>query len=201
MSLSGGSARRTVSYASTELDDVDGVLEAIATAAEAVALSAADYDGAAVTTDGTAWLKGLPRSITITLSAAVGSYATDPIVLTGTRNYAAVTESLTPTTADGDEILRGTQLFDAPPSIAVPAQVDTAGTIAIGVGNIGVPAHERRFAAVKAAAAGTLNLDYGDATDALPASAGEIEPVTPLQVLTSADLTAPTTVGITVYLD
>jgi hypothetical protein len=200
MSLSSGAARRTISFASTELDDVDGVMAAAATSATAVTLGAEDYDGAAVSTDGTAWLK-LPRTITVTLSSAEGSYSTDPIVLTGTRNLQTVTESLTPSSADGDETLRGEQLFDAPPTIAIPAQEDTSGTISIGVGDIGVPSPELLFSGVKVHAAGTLHLDYGDSTDALPASAHEVEPVAPVRILTSSELTSPTTVGITVYLD
>jgi len=197
-------ARQTVTYAAAELDDLDGVKTTFATAATATALTPANYTGALVASSGTAWAKGLPRSVTISRSAATGSYTTDPIVLTGTRDSQPVTESLTPADADGDDTIRGTQLWDAPPSIALPAQVNTSGAITIGCGDIGQRCALDRFAGVKLVANGQLNVQYGERsgapTDSHAAIAGSVEPIAPTRIRTSAELTSPTTVGLTVYL-
>lgn len=204
MSVFPGSVRRTITYASTELNDVDGILESVSTSATAVDLTPEDYDGAVVTSSG-AWIK-LPRSVTITLSEAIGSYDPEvPIVLTGKRGGIPVTEELTPSTADGGETLRGWQVFDQPPDIAIPAQVDTSGAIEIGVGDIGTPQPGERFAMVRLAAAGQINVAYGEAstdpTDSYAALANAIEPIAPTRILTSPTLAVPTAVGLTLYLD
>jgi len=202
MSLSSGSARRTVTFLATELDDVDGVLSAAATALTATTYLAADYDGDAQSSG--VWLK-LPQTITVTLSNTVGAFEVDPIVITGVRNGVAVTESLTPTSADGNETLRGTQAFDAPPTIVVPAQADEDGTISIGVGNICTPAYEERFAAVKIAANGQIHAQYGESSespvDSFASVANTIEPIAPTRLLTSAARTTPMGTDVTVYID
>lgn len=195
------SARRTVTFAAGDLDDDDGLEPAFATSTSIVTLVPADYNGAAVSSS--KWIK-LPRTITITLSSSVGSYSTDGIVLTGTRHGADVTETLTPTSADGGEQLRGTQAFDYPPTIVFPAQVDTSGQFEIGCGNICTPQVGERFHGVRLRAAGQINAQYGEEsgspTDSFASDSGVLEPIAPTRILTSDALGTPTAVALTVYL-
>ena len=192
------------SYSAAQVDDPDGVKTSFATQASEHALTATDYNGALVYSSGTKWLKNLPRTVTITRSNAVGSYTTDDIVLTGTYRGAAITESLTPADADGNDIIRGSKLFDVPPAITIPAQVDTGGAFTIGSGDIGAP-QGGLFNAISLHAAGDLNVQYGQSTDAqdtIPISAGEVGELKPCRasrVLTDPALTAPTDVGLTVW--
>jgi hypothetical protein len=202
MSLSAGSARRTVTFLAAEIDDLDGVLESVSTSLTAVTYVAADYDGDAISVG--LWSK-LPRTITITLSSTVGAFALEPIVMTGVRNGVAVTESLTPGSVDGGETLRGVQAFDYPPTIAFPAQADAGATISIGAGNICTPAFEERFAAVKLAANGQIHAQYGESSespvDSFASVADELEPIAPTRLLTSAARTTPMGTVVTVYID
>jgi hypothetical protein len=199
------SARRTVTFAIAELDDDDGLLTAAATIASETTYEpgvSGGYDGAALDATFSYWNK-LPRTITITRSSAVGSYTTDPIVLSGFRNGSAVTESLTPGDADGGDQLRGTQAFDFPPTIVVPAQVDTSGQFEIGCGNICARGGEV-FVAVKfRGTAGQMNVQYGEATDSHTDSfalgADDMEPIAPSRILTSDALSSPTAQILTVY--
>lgn len=194
-------AYRTVSYAAAQIDDPDGVKTSFSTSASPVSLDASDYDGALVALTGTVWLKGLPRTVTISRTLFAGAYTTDPIVLTGFWNGSQVTESLTPADTDGGDVIRGTQLWDRLPTIAIPAQANTSGAFTIGAGDIG--AHDR-FSGVEVAATGALNVQYGlSETDTIPAAQmlpGEVKPIEPSRILTDPALTTPTTVGLTVYI-
>lgn len=190
-------ARRSVTFASAELADVDGLLGATASDDAPVELGPADFSGAAVNDGGASWVK-LPRTITVSRSSSAGSYSTDPIVLTGRRGGATVTEELTPADADGDDVLRGSQLFDAPPTIAIPAQVDASGSFQFGVGDIGTPSGDMTVG-VKAHTAGTVHLEYiGGQVDALVAAAHLREDVAAAKVLTGPSQT--TGIAVTVYL-
>lgn len=200
-------SKRSRTYAAADVADADGVKTTFATVAAPVALTVADWNGAAITAAG---LLDLPRTITITRGNNANQYAVDPIVLTGLRGGVTVTESLTPSTDDGNDVLRGTQAFDFLISIAMPTQGGTGGTFLIGVQDICAPANGV-FCGVELAAAGTLNVGYGGNdlavgnTDAIPIAAGAgsvgaIKPIAPRRILTSTALAAATTVGLTVYL-
>lgn len=198
------SSRMTATFSAVELDDPNGVKLSFATTTGVQSLAAADYDGALVADSGTRWGK-LARTITISRSAAAASYTTTDITLTGKRGGATVTEALTPADANGGDILRGTQAWDAPPAISIPAQVDGAGLFEIGVGDICVPAtSSARFHAVTLHADGQLNVQYGEAigspTDSFPARDGAQQTVAPTRILTDPTLTTPTTVQLTVAL-
>jgi hypothetical protein len=195
------SARRTITFAAADLDDDNGVEPSFPTVVGVVTMVPADYNGAAVAAS--KWIK-CPRTITITRSSSAGAYSTNPIVLTGTRGGLAVTESLTPATANGNDQLRGVQAFDYPPTIVFPAQVSTAGAFEIGCGNICTPQPGDTFTAIKLrGTAGQINVQYGDSvgspTDSFAATSGDLEPIAFTRVLTSDALTAPTLVALTVY--
>lgn len=195
--------RRSVTYSFAEADDADGIKTSFASAAAPVSLDASDYNGARVADSGTTWAKGLPRTVNIARSDSAGSYTVDPIVLTGTWRGQTVTESLTPADADGDDVLRGTQLWDTPPSIAIPAQVDTDGLFEIGVGDVGAPSGDH-FCAVELVAADDLNVQYdGGHQDKIPIPAAQVSVpkwIAPQRILTSQAISGPTAVGFTVYL-
>ena len=202
------SANRTVSYATAELDDDNGLLTAVATSTSQVVYAPGDYDGAAVDSTGTYWEnaagdRALPRTITITRSNSVGSYTTDDITLSGYRGGAAVTETLTPADADGGDQLRGTQAFDDPPTITIPAQVDTSGQFEIGCGNICARFAEVFVGVIFRGTAGQMNVQYGEAsgshTDSFALAADNLEPVAPTRILTSDALSSPTAQDLMVY--
>lgn len=149
--------KRTVSYASGTYVDTDGVKTSFATVAAPVALTVADWNGAVITAAG---LLDLPRTITITRSSAADQYSVDPIVLTGLRGGATVTESLTPANNDGNDTLIGQQAFDFLTGIAIPTQGGTGGSFTVGVRDICAPTNGL-FCGFEAAAAGNVALGYG----------------------------------------
>lgn len=196
--------RRSHTYAAAELDDIDGLKTSIATSTTPVVYDADDFDGAAVANSGLGWAK-FPRTVTISRSSSASSYTTDDIVITGKRGGRVVAETLTPANANGGDILRGTQAWDAPPSIAIPAQADTNGAFQIGVQDICTPGESDRFTMVVfRGTAGQLNLQYGDdpataSTDSFAAPADQHEVAGFSRVLTSPDLAAPTAQDLTVF--
>lgn len=195
-------ARRTKSYAAAELQDADGVKTSFATSTDPVALTEADWNGAVLNASATL---DLPRTITISRSAAANQYSTDPIVLTGTRGGRTVTESLVPANDDGNDILRGTQAFDALTSVSIPAQAGTGGAFTIGVQDICAP-YGDRFGGVQLHADGTLNVQYGEeasaTTDAIPFTVAtrDFAEIAASRILTSAALSPATDVGLTLYI-
>lgn len=193
-------AKRTKTYAAADVADADGVKTSFATVASPVALTVADWNGAAITAAG---LLDLPRSITITRTSAANQYSVDPIVLTGLRNGVTVTESLTPANDDGNDVLRGTQAFDFLTAIDIPTQAGTGGAFTIGVQDICAPGNGT-FAAVELAAAGNLIVGYGGndlsgwTQDTIPVPAvaiGFAKYIAPRRILTQS-----MSVGLTVYL-
>ena len=186
-------ARRSVSYSAAELDQANGVKTSFATSASVVNMIASDWNGAAVANAGTTWAKRCARTITITRSSSVGSYTTTAITITGKRGGVTVTETLTPANANGGDVLRGTQLFDAPPTISLPAQANTSGAFQIGVADVGAPSGDH-FLGVKlnAGSPGTINVVCQDGfQDALPCGSyvrenGRIERVVGNQTLSPA---------------
>jgi hypothetical protein len=196
------SARRTVSIAAAALFDVDGIKTSFATSITPVTVVPADLNGggASITTG---YLAPLPRIVTISRSSVANQYSVAPIVLTYKRGALTTTQSVTPANDDGNDTLVFTEPVDAIVSIAIPAQAAIGGAFTIGYRDICAPAADR-FTAVKLHADGTINCQYGPATgsptDAVPALAHHIEPISPTRILTSAALAVPTTVGLTVYL-
>lgn len=194
-------AKRSVSYTAAELDDADGIKTSIATVAAPVSYSAANFNGAAVANSGADWAKRCARSITISRSSSVGSYSTNPITITGKRGGVTVTETLTPANANGNDVLRGTQLFDEPPTIDIPAQVNTSGAFQIGVADVGAPDGDS-FVGVKldAGSAGSINVVYRDGySTALPCGPYAREYVRAVRV-TGDQTLSPATGATTVYL-
>lgn len=199
-------SRRTKSYAAADVADADGVKTSFATATDAVALTAADWNGVAIAV--TTGILNPARTITVTLSNNANQFSTEPIVLTGTRNGVVVTASLTPANDDGNVTLATSQPFDTLTGVALPAMGGTGGTITIGVRDICAPKGDV-FSGVELAAAGVLNVSYGgtdttpEFTDAIAVGAAQVgfrKDVQPTRILTSPSLTAPTTVGLTVYI-
>jgi len=191
--------KRSKTYASADVVDADGVKTSFATVQSPVALTVADWNGAAITAAG---LLDLPRSITITRGNNVGQYSVAPIVLTGLRGGETVTESLTPGSANGNDTLRGTQAFDFLTSIAIPTQGGTGGSFTIGVQDICAPGNSV-FCGVELAAAGNLIVGYGGndsagwQSDTIPVPAvaiGFIKSIQPRRILTQL-----MSVGLTVY--
>jgi len=192
-------ARRTVTITDAELDDTDGLVSGVAGKTQPIELGPADYNGDAVVVDGdgkgTAWAGPLPRAITISRADKVGAYKTDPIIVTGMRGGRVVTEELVPEDADGDDIIRGEQIFDYPPTILIPAQASDEGSFDVGVGDVGTPGAEATFVGGKLHEAGSLSVGYmGGHEDTIPVEAKVREHIAPVRVL------ATTAKTITVYL-
>lgn len=193
-------ARRTVSFTASEVADADGVITSFASSTSPVTKVPADMGGAAMSGTTGRFAK-LPRTVTIALSSAANQYAVEAIVITGLRGGLTVTESLTPTTDDGNETLRGAQVFDSLTSVAFPAQAGTGGAFTVGTQDIATPAAADTFVGVELLSAGTINVQFGAGiTDAKPAAVNQVVMMAPARVLTSPALAAPTTVGLTVYL-
>lgn len=194
-------AQRTKSYTGALLSDADGIKTSFATVTSVVALAASDLNGAQIATGG---VLDLPRTVSITLGNNAGAYTpTTPIVVTGRRGGSVVTASFAPTTADGNEVLHSTQLFDVITAVDIPAQADTDGSFTIGCHDVGAPMGST--IRVMAQAAGNLNLGYGKeglvSSDivAVPAVAiGFLQPVQVGRILASA--TNPTTIAVTVFV-
>lgn len=193
-------AQRTKSYPAALVHDVDGVKTTFATVAGPVTLVPADFNGAQVLAGG---VLDLPRTVTVTRSNNANQFSTNPIVVTGRRGGDVVVESIAQPNDDGNDELRGTQLFDAIASIAIPTNGGTGGTLQIGVQDIGCPAGST-FLGVKLHADGPLNVQYGERaganTDSIPCLAHSIERCAAKRVLTSPALSAPTVAGLTVYI-
>lgn len=202
MTYSSRIASRTVTIASGAVQDDDGIKTSYVTAAAPVTVVPADFNGAVVSAS-TGRITGLPRVVTITRSSNAGQFSVVPIVMTYIRGGSQLTESLTPATADGNDVLAFTAAVDQIVSIAFPTQGGTGGTFKIGVRDICAWAGDT-FIGVEAAAAGTLYVQYGETsgspTDAIviPAAlVGYVKPIAPTRILTN---TTKTTVGVTVYL-
>lgn len=154
----------------------NGVKTAIATSASAVSYATTALNGALM--DGTLgkFAGGIPRAVSVTTGASVGTYRTGasyPIRVTGQhwRTLERMTESLLLTAANGGETINGNVMFspDYPISISIPGQVDASGTFAFGctiATAIEPPAHS---IVVNSVAAGTAL--YYRLSRAKPASA------------------------------
>jgi hypothetical protein len=194
---------RTKSYAASALVDADGIKTSFGSTAAVKTIVPADFNGAILGAD--ASVLDFPRTITISRSSAANQYSVDPIVITGIRGGATVTESLTPENDDGNDTLRGTQAFDVLTSIVIPADASTGGAYTIGVQDICAPKGQS-FGGCNLVLDGTLNLQFGEGsgapTDAIPIVVA-VRPFVEVQftrVLTSSALGSPTAVGLVLYL-
>lgn len=199
------SANRTVSVAAAALLDADGILTSFATATSPRTFDVADFNGAAIDAAGdTGRLLVLPRCVTITRSNNANQFSVSPIVITGKRGPNTVTESITPATDDGNDVLHSTNVFDYVLTIDFPADGGTGGTYTVGVENFGTPQPGDTFTGVKLDAAGTLVVQYGEAvgspTDPIPCDARALELIAPTRILTNASLSPTTIVGFTAYI-
>jgi hypothetical protein len=199
------SARRTVSYLAAALVDVDGIVASFSSSTSELvytpvdASGANDFDGAVVADSGAL---DLPRSIVVTRTSAANQYSTDPIVVVGRRGGTLVTEAIAQPDDDGNDTLRGTQMFDIIESVTIPVSAGTGGAYTVGVQDIGPP-YGDTFTAVKLRAAGQVNVAYaedGTITDSFAAAADSLEPIAVRRLLTSAALGTPTAVDLTLYL-
>lgn len=193
-------AKRSRTYAAADVAVANGIKTSFATVAAPVALTVADWNGSAITAAG---LLDLPRTITITRGNNAGQYSVASIVLTGLRGGVTVTEALTPGSANGNDVLRGTQAFDFLTGIAIPTQGGTGGSFLVGAQDICAPAHSV-FCGVELAAAGNLIIGYGGndtagwVSDTIPVPAvavGFVKDIAPRRILTQS-----MSVGLTVYL-
>lgn len=198
--MSDDCAKRSKTYASADIAVANGIKTSFATVASPMVLTVADWNGTAITAAG---LLDLPRSITITRSNNAGQFSVAPIVLTGLRGSVSVSESLTPGSANGNDVLRGAQAFDFLTGIAIPTQGGTGGAFTIGVQDICAPSHGV-FCGVELAAAGNLIVGYGGndtagwVSDTIPVPAvavGFVKDIAPRRILTQS-----MAVGLTVYL-
>jgi hypothetical protein len=195
---------RCQSFTAAELWVVNGIVASAATSASPVNVLAAAMTGAAMLSGTPGRFAKLARQITITRSSSAGSYSVSPIVITGTREGLAITESIVPGNINGNDVLTSVNLYTTITSIAFPAQVNTSGAFQIGSGNIGLQNNYETFTGVELLAAGTLNLQFGPVGTAVPSDvksgvAGLVYPIAFKQLQTNPALAVPTTVGVTLY--
>lgn len=194
---------RVWTYTTAQLNEVNALKTSVATAVGASVISA--FDG----TEG--GQPRNPRTVTVTTTANPGSYKTgagNPIVVTGLRGGAVVTENLLLTNAGGGETIRGTQLFDTVTSIAVPGQNDAGGHFQFGYGDVGCQKGSS-FAAIKGNAAGTIRLGFSSTktdSDSVPVAQNTLEPIAFERVIADQATSGygtgggtATSVGFTVY--
>lgn len=173
---------RVYSTTATGLTDADGVKTV---AAAPIALTT--YSGAAL--NGAVQTAGFnfPRFVTITTAVNAATYnTTDAILITGTRSGVVTTATVTPTNAAGGETLTTTTPFDTVTSVRVPAQLQAAGGISIGVidmgcrceVNAGALGGEIPYREVKVNGAGDLLVRFYDGTtETIPCLAGDRESI------------------------
>lgn len=193
---------KSKTYAAAAVADADGVKTSFATVAAVVELDSSDWNGAVLNASS---VLDLPRTITVTLSNNADQFSTGDIVLTGIRGGSVVTETLNAANNDGNVTLRGTQIFDQLTGVSLPAMDGTLGTITIGVQDICAP-FGSTFLRAELVANGNLNLGWGPdhavaSTDTIPVvvAVEESRDTDARRVLTDPTLSAPTTVGLTVY--
>lgn len=187
---------RTKSYAAALIADVDGIKTTFSGDTSDHTYLPADFNGAQILTTG---VLDLPRSVTITRASVANAYSVNDIVVTGSYGTVTVVENIVQPNDDGNDTLIGTKLFDRIVNIFIPANALGTSSFQIGVRDIGAPAGSR-LAGIRAHAAGTVNVKYGEATgdptDGIVYAAGDLgrDEVQPTRVVGS------TTIGVTVYL-
>lgn len=107
--------------------DADAFKRAVATSTSAQVYAADALDGII----GTKRLVS-PRHFTVSTALATGAYALLPIVATGVVDGEPATDSVTPTTVDGGEILVGSVAFDSIAVVSTPAMTSVDGSMQFG---------------------------------------------------------------------
>ncbi len=170
----------------------DDALHTGITSGPAISKTQADFNGvlAAAFVAG-----GLPaHTLNITTSAGAANWSTTlPIVITGTFNGAAVSESLQPTVANGAQALAGSQPFDAGTmSIALPLEPG-AGTLKVGVQDI-CSSQRNQIVGVRATTAANVAVRSKGIDATLAMAAKELE-----EVAVDRIVGATTTAGVRVF--
>ena len=165
-----GPSGRTISFANgAALVDADGIMTARATAATAEIVSGVDLDGA-YANPGPAYPApaghtGVAQypTVTTTLETPDTYNITDPIVFTGTYGGEPATSSATLTAVKGDETIIADSPLDSVVSVAIPAQLGTAGEFTFGFTDLAARKSLGRvypWRKVRAGAAGNVGLKF-----------------------------------------
>jgi hypothetical protein len=121
---------RVDTWTNPPVADVDYFLDGRAgsTSEQILRASAGDFLQTAIATGA--------RSITVTRSASVGAYTTDPIIIKGKAYGEDVTLTFTPADADGGDTIQSTENLglDEITEVVIPPQVSALGTFDIGFG-------------------------------------------------------------------
>lgn len=125
--LENGGLFRTDEFTNPIAAAANHIKTSFASSASAVVLSAANLTNATIPSGA--------REITISRSAAVGAYTTDPIVIEGMAYGKKRTLTFTPGTANGNDTLTSAERegLDTITKVSIPAQVSGAGAFTIGV--------------------------------------------------------------------
>jgi hypothetical protein len=194
-------ARRTITLATTDLVDADGIKTSIATAATAQSYTTAALNGALVFSN-----TGEPRFAgflelasypTVTASANGGSYVVgSAIEFVGTYAGQPVTRTALLTTANGGETVFANGPIDTVTTIRVAAQVNTGGAFTFGFSGVcprkKADGHLRKWGLV-GGGSGNLVVGYPLGGDTLVTTAGQQHPVAVSRIY------ATTAVPVTIY--
>lgn len=202
-------------YTRTTFDDKVALLGSTATSTGAVLLGPSGGPGVTTAFAGsevTAKTNGkriLPRTITLTTSTHAGSYKTgagNPWTVSGTVNGVPTTEPLLLTQANGNETIRGVQLWDDPTQVTIAnaGQNDALGAVTVGLGDIGAPKNRDGSGSLrgfKPHATGSVVVmgDDGKYDTQVIVNAGLAEPVNAARICVTGGGDTTTTMGITVY--
>lgn len=135
----------------------------------------------------------LPHLVTVTNTSSVGSYVAAAITISGEdADGNTITDTLTLTTANGNETITSVRAFAKVTSIVVPAQVNTSGAFQFGVGDIVLPYPVR---VIRAGSANALKVGYDDgSTDTVTLLAGERHTALVKRIYSSETTALPITV-------
>lgn len=161
----------------------------------ATSTSVATYTGVQLNGSIGAAVFSLPQLVTVTNTNSVAAYnTTNAITITGENDQGVViTDTLLLTAANGNQTITSVKAFLKITSIAVPAQLTTAGAFTFGVSDIVFSSPIRE---IRAGAAGNLIVGYQDATtDTVPLAAGERH----LAYMTKIVSAGTTALPITIY--
>lgn len=148
---------KTITF-SAALADADAILTTLASDVAIQTLTTTELDGV-VGTDRMV----LPRSLTVDVAAAAGSYVADStVVVTGLdHDGRTVSETFTILGTDGTETLVGTKGFQSVSQVVIAAQEDASGAFTVGIRDI-VPNPACLPKGFRIGVAGTLKLGYRD---------------------------------------
>lgn len=189
------SATRSQTFANAgELANATAFKTSIATST-----SAAEYTGGAL--NGALGASALPfgRKVTVTTTTSAAAYrvgASFPIVVTGEDEFGqALTESLLLVATNGNETITGTKGFAKVTSIAIPAQLTTAGFFTFGATGVKVNHPRVPIRAIRGGGAGNVAVKYaGGWADTIPFAAAERQDLLVEEVVATGTTAFPVTV-------